>query len=327
VVAADVDELEISTAILRLLRDRTRVACYLTGHGEPALDDTSANGASRLADALQHNGYEPRVLNLSSGPVPSDCALVIVAGPTDPLLPREVDAINAYTHATGRLLVLATSLSTADPNPLLSPWGVHFTGGVVVDPDRNQDHDLENVIAQDFPSANPVTRGVTELDLPIGGGLIVDVPKDRTGLTVSRLALSSDAAFVETQTPEEPNFGPTDIPGPAVLATASDDSRVEGDNKIVRTRVVATGGAHWARNEFIGDLGNTRFLLNAVNWLAEEEQLLATTSRPSNDRPLPLTPERQTRVLIVTVGVVPGLIVGIGVAGLSWRQRRRGRRR
>ena len=46
------------------------------------------------------------------------CALVIVAGPTDPLLPREVDAINAYTHATGRLLVLATSLSTADPNPL-----------------------------------------------------------------------------------------------------------------------------------------------------------------------------------------------------------------
>src|SRR5205807_4476988 len=125
------------------------------------------------------------------GAVPGDCALVVVAGPADPLLAREVDALNAYVTNAGRMFVLSSPLSRADPNPLLSPWGVHFTGGVVVDPDRSQDLDVEDVIAEEFPSANAVDRGVSRLQLPVGGALIVDVPAGRTGLTVSRLAQSS----------------------------------------------------------------------------------------------------------------------------------------
>jgi ABC-type uncharacterized transport system involved in gliding motility auxiliary subunit len=334
---ADVQELEISTAILRLLRDHTRTACYLTGHGEPALDDTSPDGMSQVADTLGHNGYETRLLDLTNGVMPTDCALVIVAGPADPLLQREVDALNTYATNAGRLLVLASPLSRADPNPLLAPWGVRFTGGVVVDQDRSQDLDVENVIAEEFPSANPVVRGVSRMQLPVGGGLIVDIPAGRTGLTVSRLAKSSGNAYVETQTPENPQFNPPDIPGPVLLATASDDSRVAASGetripgrsgeRIVRTRVVVTGDAIWARNRFVNNLSNGRFLLNAVNWLAEEEQLLATTSRPAGDRPLPLTAERQTRLLLVTVGLVPGLILGVGYGGLTWRRRRRRARR
>ncbi|MCU1464021.1 MAG: gliding-associated putative transporter substrate-binding component GldG [Acidimicrobiales bacterium] len=326
--AADVDELEISTAILRLLRGKTRNACFVTGHGEPSLDDTSPDGMSQLAAALRHNAYEPRAVDLTKGDVPADCAFVAVAGPTDPLVQREVDAINGYASRAGRVFVMATPASNADPNPLLAPWGVRFAGGLVIDPDRSQNLDFDNVIAESFPSANPVTRGVSRLQLPAGGGLLVDAPKDRPGLTVSRLAESSARAFVETRPDIETTFDALDIPGPVLLATASDDSHVEQQatgEKIVRSRVIAVGDAAWATNRYLGNLSNARFLLNAVNWLAEEEQLVATTSRPANDRPLPLTPERQRRVLIVSVGVVPSLIVAAGVAGLSLRRRRRGR--
>src|SRR5205085_889042 len=82
------------------------------------------------------------------------------------------------------------------------------------------------------------------------------------------------------------------------------ETRVPGQSgpRIERTRVMVTGDVAFVTNRFLDHLSNARFLLNGVNWLTEEEQLLATTSHPSADRPLPFTPERQARVLAGTVG-------------------------
>ena len=43
--------------------------------------------------------------------------------------------------------------------------------------------------------------------------------------------------------------------------------------------------------------------------LTQDEQLIATTAQVSTDRSLPLTAERQARILVITVGLVPGAIV------------------
>jgi len=334
--APDAEELEISTAILRLLRGHVRPVCVLTGHGEPALDDTAPDGLSAVADLLRHNAYEPQDLDLStSSIVPKDCAAVIVAGPTDPLLPAEVQAIDAYTKADGRLMVLATPTSRADPNPLIASWGMRFTGGLVIDPARSENLDFANVIVERFPSASPVDAGVSRLQLPAGGGLFVAVPPDRPGLSVARLALASGRSFVETRPDTEIDFDGLDIPGPVLVAAAADDSRVVAGEtgvpgrsgaRIERTRVVVAGDVAFVTNRFLDHLSNARFLLNGVNWLTEEEQLLATTSRPSADRPLPFTGERQARVLAVTVGAVPGAIVAVGVLPTVVRRVRRRRR-
>jgi hypothetical protein len=88
----------------------------------------------------------------------------------------------------------------------------------------------------------------------------------------------------------------------------------------------ATGGDAWATNAFIGDLGNRRLLVNALAWLTQEEQLVAATSRPNQPPALPLTAERRTRILLITVGVVPGLIIGGGLVE-SYTVRRVRRRR
>ena len=332
----DAEELEISTAILRLLRGHVRSVCVLTGHGEPALDDTSPDGLSAVADVLRHNAYEPRPLDLSTSPtVPKDCAAVMVAGPTDPLLPAEVQALDSYAKADGRLLVLATPTSRADPNPLIAPWGVRFTGGLVIDPARSENLDFANVIVERLPSSSPVDVGVSRLQLPAGGGLFVALPAGRPGLSVARLALASDRSFVETRPDTEIDFDSLDLPGPVLVAAAADDSRVaagetrvpgQSGPRIERTRVMVTGDVAFVTNRFLDHLSNARFLLNGVNWLTEEEQLLATTSHPSADRPLPFTPERQARVLAVTVGTVPGAIVAVGLLPVVIRRARRRRR-
>ncbi|HVM41578.1 MAG TPA: hypothetical protein VM618_12445, partial [Acidimicrobiia bacterium] len=77
-------------------------------------------------------------------------------------------------------------------------------------------------------------------------------------------------------------------------------------------------------NRFIDELGNRRFALNALAWLAEEEQVLTSPELVNDVRPLPWTAERQRTVVVVAVLLVPGLVLGGGV-GLWWALRRRER--
>jgi hypothetical protein len=335
--APAVTELDISTAILRVVRGTTKTVCAVTGHGEPALDDDSGQGLSKVGDLLKHNAYDVKVLDLAVGSasVPADCTAVLVLGPREPLAPQEEQALNAYAHAAGRLMVVASSLSAANPNPLIEPWGVHFLGGLVVDAKRSQGGDQSNVIVEDLPSASPVDDGVNRLQFPATGGLAVS-SQQRDGLTVERLGVTSDESFVESNPDVEVTFDPQDVPGPVVVAAAADDSRVEtsgetripgGGARIVRTRVVVTGSDVWLTNDFLDRLGNRRFFANALGWLTQEEQLLARTGQANVDRALPLTAERQARVLIVTVGVVPGIMIGLGAAAHFGFGRLRRRRR
>src|SRR5436305_3802248 len=65
--APAVNELDISTAILRLVRGGTKTVCVLTGHGEPSLDDQSGQGLSKVGDVFRHNAYDIRTLDLAVG--------------------------------------------------------------------------------------------------------------------------------------------------------------------------------------------------------------------------------------------------------------------
>ncbi len=327
-----VNELQVSTTILRLLRGGSSTACFLTGHGEPALDDRRPDGLSSLGTLLGRNGYDVEPLDLRrGGEVPARCDVVAVVAPRVALLPDEVSALLDHTERAGRLAVLASPFfQEADPNPLLNPWGIAFAGGLAVDPDRSESADVSNVVVSEFPTTNPVVDGVPSLQFPAPGGLLVD-DLAADGLTVSRLAVTSAGGFVETKPDTELEFSDGDIPGPVVLAAAADDSRVEdaGDDgdgaRIVRTRVFATGNSLWASNDFLDRLGNRRFAVNAFNWLAEQEQLLTVGAQPPQPRELVWTRERERRVAAVAIGLVPGGVVAAGI--VQWLVRRRVARR
>lgn len=331
--APQVTEPDLATAILRLLRRRTPTVCLTTGHGEAALDDEGPAGLSKVATLLEQNAYRARTIDLTTDErgVPAECEVVFVAGPRVALTPSETAALSRYQRAAGKLLVLASPLSEANVNPLLEPYGITFIGGVVADPDRSASVDPTDVIAEEFPTVNPVMDGIPRLQLPVTGGLLV-VPRDSlpSGVTVSALAVSSGAAWVEA-TPDE-GFSPDagDLPGPVVLAAAADDSRIEAGVErriggarpgIVRTRVVVTGSAEWPTNQLLDRLGNRRLLVGALSWLTQEEELLTVATRLPGARPLPWTAERQRQTLFVTVGLVPGLVILAGL--VSWRWRRR----
>jgi len=110
VEAPSVTELDVSTAILRVVRGGTKTVCVLTGHGEPALDDQSGSGLSKVGEIFSHNAYDIRTVDLTVGQaaVPSDCVALFDFGPRDPFGPQEVHAIDAYAKAAGRFMLVTS---------------------------------------------------------------------------------------------------------------------------------------------------------------------------------------------------------------------------
>jgi ABC-type uncharacterized transport system involved in gliding motility auxiliary subunit len=324
VEARSPSEIDLSSAMLAVLRGERKTVCVVVGHGEPALDDTTDDGLSSMRSLLERNAYVVQELDLTRvSEVPAKCRAVALVGPQTGLLPAEEKALLRYARNAGRLMVLATPFTTGDPNPLIEPWGISFAGGLAVDPARTRNLDLSNLVVEEFPSASPVVDGLEDarLNFPAPGGLLVG-GEEREGLTVARLAVTSEDGFVETRPEDEIRFSPGDIPGPVVLAAAADDSRVaptgetrlgEDGPRIVRTRVLVTGNSLWATNQFLDRLGNRLFLLNGLGWLTEEEQVLTVAASISPVRELPWTPERQNRVIGIAVVLVPGAVIGLGL--------------
>ena len=84
--------------------------------------------------------------------------------------------------------------------------------------------------------------------------------------------------------------------------------------------MVGFGDSDFAANNAIGIQGNQDLFLNSVNWLAQQENLIAIRPREAQDRRLTLTADQQQRIMLLTIFVIPGLVLAGGV--YTWWKRR-----
>ena len=61
-------------------------------------------------------------------------------------------------------------------------------------------------------------------------------------------------------------------------------------------------------------------MLNAVNWLAEQDNLISIRPREPEDRRITLTNDQQFRIFAISLALIPALIFGSGVY-VWWRRR------
>jgi len=309
-------EQDLTSALARLTRGRDEVVCVTTGHGEPALLDATA--------LLERAGFRIRVLDLLATPeVPDGCAALVVAGPTSPLSPEAVDALTTWTERDGKLLVLADPRADGDLTPLLEPVGLGVQRGVVLEGDEAAvvGGDVTAPIIRTYSSAHPVARRLAPTFLPGVQGIAVDDSAEGRvpGLTVSRLADTSEVSYLETEPVAAVFDEDEDLPGPITVAAAADRSRNDG-TAIRRTRVLAIGDADFATDAFIGEAANGALFLRAVEWLTLGEDLAAISPTLAADRPLRLTDARLTYARLVLAGLVPAVLLLAGV--MVWAARR-----
>ena len=313
--AATATEQDLTSALARLERTRVPDLCVTTGHGEAEL--------GRARALLARAGYRTVSLDLLAAPsIPARCAAVLLAGPTTLSAPA-LAALAAWLAADGKLLVLADPAAGADLSlaPVLDRFGLGLRRGLVFEGDAQAviAGDATAPIVRTYSSAHPIVRHLPPTYFPGVQAVEVDDNADVPGLTVSRLADTSKASYLETE-PVAARFEPgRDEPGPITVAAAADQSRNDG-RSIARSRVVVIGDVDFATDGFLDQAGNSSLLLRSVEWLTSGATEAAITPNIPADRPLALTDGRRAYARVVTAGLVPVLFALAGA--IVWALRR-----
>ena len=307
-----------TAALLAVTSTKPLRAYYLTGHGEPQPDGGDEVGYRTFASVVAQNFVQLTPLSLlGSNAVPTNCNLLIIAGPQSPLSDGERERIDDYLHQGGRLFALVNSASIAKPTGLekvLAGWGVDVGDEIIKDPQNTTGHsDVIALIEQPVhPIVAPLAGSALHFILPraVGRLDVGNPPLDAPHVVV--IASSSELATAG-------KLGPKRFP----LVVAVEKGNVKGViTERGSTRIVAAGDSLFLGNQMIESAGNRDFLGYAVNWLLERTQLMQGLSpRPVAEFRLALTVEQFRRVVWLLLAIIPGAVLAFGA--LVWLRRRR----
>ncbi|MDP2391020.1 MAG: Gldg family protein [Acidobacteriota bacterium] len=346
------DEQAITNALSKAVTGATRKVYFTQGHGEKDIAATDRTGLSTIVQALSSDNYGVESLVLvQQKTVPADATVVVIPGPTTDFFQPEIDALNTYVNAGGKVLVMLDpeAKSGANTHPLLTQfladWGIRAGNDVVLDASgmgQMLGTDASVPVAAQYPphaisegfrllTAYPMARSMT----PIEGGANGRIAQPLVNTSTQSWAEADLASLSGTggaqvafDEGKGDRMGPITL-GAAVSAPATAAPAAPAGNgtpaspdaeRKPESRVVGIGDSDFAANFGLGIQGNRDFFMNAVNWLAQSENLIAIRPREPADRRLTLTADQQQRIMLLCLFVIPGIVFASGV--YTWWRRR-----
>jgi ABC-type uncharacterized transport system involved in gliding motility auxiliary subunit len=343
--ASSDSEQDLTNAIIKAISGKQRNVYFVSGHGEKDPTRTERDGYSAVSETLKRDNYKVDKLVLAQvKDVPADATAVIVAGPTSDLLPQEVDALRRYLMNAGKLMVLIDPVLKAGAPPLtnlqalVKEWDIELGTNVVVDV-SGATNEPSLAVAASYP-AHPITDNFRTLTVyPLSRS--VDIIQGGTsGRNAQPLVETSQRSWAEmnlesldTGKGVEMDAAKGDKPGPVTLAAAVSvpaaaappatppaGEKPDPDAPKPESRLVVFGDSDFPSNAYGGIAGNPDLFANAVNWLAQQENLIAIRPKAANDRRVTMTARQQQGIFLISILVVPAMVFGAGF--YSWWRRR-----
>ena len=341
-VTSDAEQ-DLTNGLIKVVQGQQPKVYFVQGHGERDIAGSDQAGYGGIAEELKGDNFLTEPLVLLQQEVPTDAAVVVIAGPKSDLLEPEVTKLKTHLAKGGKLLVLIDPPQNADAPPLanliglLKDWSVEVGNNAVLDPmSQLRGAQADVPVAAQYPyhqitntfrllTAYPYARSVK----PIEGA-----PNGRTAtsfvMTGRNSWAESDLKRLTTKGEAEPQFDQGDVQGPVSLAVAV-SAPVEGatpppadgpdaNTNKPETRLVVVGDSDFASNSVAGMGGNRDMFLNIVNWLAQQENLISVRPRNPEDRRITLTAGQDRMIFWFTMLILPGLIFLAGIQ--TWWRRR-----
>lgn len=323
------DEEDLTGALLRVTRPEPQTIYFTTGHGERSPESPEPTQYGTMSQWLARDNYRIALLNLATltGSIPTDAAAIIAADPKALFAEAEVRLLSQWLDNGGRLMILTEPMPKPNETDsmrafeeMLREWGVAIRSDLVLDPASSFFGDPTTPVVSRYRFSS-ITKGLAGLTtfFPTARSIQVEDPAPED-IELTPLIESSRSSWGETdlENPQVRFDEGQDTPGPLVLAVAGEDrERV--------ARLVLFGDADFVSNEILnsvsGAFGNGELFRNAVNWLTEEDALLAIGPRPPDIRVMPpLTSVQRTAILYTTTILLPLAVLIVG--GIIWWGRR-----
>lgn len=343
------DEQDFTAAILKVTKEKKTKFYFLQGHGEHKWDGYEQTGLSTLKNALEKQNHECAELNLlTQTSVPDDCTVLVIAGPKTPLFDKEKDAIRDYLEAKGRAMIMVDPPTQSDPHTemladILSRWGVTPVGNVVVEPMNNFFGDPSVVTVTNYES-HEITKPMGGRQFAslffLAGHLTLDEtpppppnpygappPPSDKDYEVHSLAKSSSSSWdVVNYSPatfkNKSSTGPFDLAAVVTSGAPEPPSNPyqpkPKKKEEEKTRLVVIADSDCATNAWIRQ--NANFILNSLNWLAEETELISIQPKTSTKNTVTLTGSQKTLVFLLSVLLLPLACLLTGTV-VWWKRR------
>lgn len=328
--AKSMNEEGVTGAFIRDLKSGTRAVCFVTGSGEHQIDDTDREGLSRFKDLLAKENYETKSISLlQKAEVPADCTALVVAGPTRNYEQPEVDAIKSYVEGGGRAMFLLDAPlkmgreTIADNDALatvLQGWGVALNKDLILDlnPLGQMVGLGPQVALVTSYESQPIVSELkgTATGFPLSRSLET---KNTDKTSVQKLFDSSSSSLATTNlSSASVNVkDPKNKKGPLTIAAAGTYTTGKENSN---GRFVVVGSSSWMDNGFIDWNGNNDLALNAVNWLASDEDLISIRPKEREDRRITMTRAQLSWVRATSQFLLPMVVVVAGI--FVWWKRR-----
>lgn len=342
-VTSDTEQ-DLTTGVIKVVTGEQKKVYFTQGHGEKDTTSAERDGYNGIVAALGRENYTvDKVVLAQTGSVPSDAAVVVVAGPKIDFLPAEIDALKKFLASSGKLLLELDPAEKVDSPPLTNlialahDWGMDAGNDVVVDVSgmgQLLGTDASVPVAANYPShpiterfkyltAFPFARSVTVVSGGVNGhtaqSFVETSPRSWAESDVKALLTSGK---VSLDTAKGDKQGPVSIAAAVSAPAAPDTSKAndKADAPKPEARVVVFGDSDFAANAFLGTQGNRDLFLNTIGWLSQQENLISIRPKEADDRRITLTAAQQTNLAWLAVLIIPGFIFGTGV--YTWWRRR-----
>jgi ABC-type uncharacterized transport system involved in gliding motility auxiliary subunit len=348
-----IEEEDITNAILKVSREGKKIIYFLTGHGEPGINDQGKDGYSNIKKSIEEQNYEVKdLLLMRKEKVPDDAAVLIINGPKTDLLPEEITRVEDYLAQGGRVLCLIDPFSAPALTKLLAKYGVIIGKDVIIDR-------MSRIFGADYtmPVVSGYENHAITKDFNVASFFpvacsITPKPDRAKGIEAQSLARTSRDSWAETNKALLDKGKATydegqDLRGPvsvAVVATIEmkntknktaetktkageakenkvDNEEESNNKKPPKARLVVYGDSDFAKNAYIYISGNRDLFLNTVSWLAEEEDLISIRPKPPRSVPVFLTATQAKLIFWFPVVLLPATVLIIGISVLYQRRR------
>jgi len=336
-------------ALLEVTGVEAKKVFFLIGHGEREFQSQRSEGYSLAALGLIRDLYQVAALNLTLTPeVPKDCAVLIMAGVKKALPPREKKAIMDYLKRQGKVFILVDpDTLTKDILDILSPWGISLVQGRIIDKASYAAPEMSSpaVFKGNYPPV-VITSGLDTTYFPEATAVILTnelerviyadeksqsepkwpaSPVQHPNLAILPIVISTNQSWIEFNE-KAASKNADERKGPLAIGAMLVASNQLADNNQVTlkedklTRIVIMGDTDFASNTHFRNGGNGDLFLNAVNWLAEEENLISIRPKQYSFRRLLVGKDTERFIRYSSVGLLPVLILILG-AVIWWRRR------
>jgi len=326
--ATNVDEQNITSALMKLGSAKAATLYFLSGHGELSPDAAGEQSSiSQAKAALENQNYTLKNLSLLQGQsaIPTNAAAIIVAEPRVDLAARELKALTDYANGKGRLVLLLGPTAQPLPNwnKLAKTLGVEAREGFVVAMGQGEYVESpQNILAATQGNRHPLLRGVPE-------NVGVVLPKARAlqtqtvaGKTITPLYESSAQSALVSNGQIDPSAR-----GPFVLAAAMEPASAQPEmpgapppSAPEGARAVVVGNADFIRDGAYELFSNGPFFLAAVNWTVGNEDLITIPPKPPTTNKIDISDSARLFAILIGLFVLPILTLIFGTV-VWWKRR------